>query len=210
MSGVVRFEENAFGSVWMTYTEGQALFGASRGFQVGYLSLAPSADPERVRTLLLANARISASYTVYLEHAFTNAFTQTTSNMLVLSALLVLVSLLVVTFGIYNATSLSLAERGPEIGLLNVIGFTLNKVRGFLLARVLVLTLTAYGLGWLISQIFIIYQQQNASYDLIFRALKLTPFSSLAGLGLAVLFAFLGVWLASRRLAGLSPLKGSA
>lgn len=209
MTGLVRSEENAFGSVWMTYIEGQRLFGTSRGFQVGYLSLAPSADPESVRARLVADPRISAAYSVYLENAFTNSYNQSNSNLLTLSGLMVLISLLAVTFGIYNATSLSLTERSLEIGLLNVIGFTLNKLRSFLLARALVLTLTAYGLGWLISLIFINDQRLHASVDLIFQALRLTLFSSLFGLGLAVIFAFLGVWLASRRLTALNPLTWS-
>jgi len=209
VTGLVRSEENAFGSVWMTYTEGQRLFGSSRGFQVGYLSLVPSADAEAVRASLLADLRISAACSVYLEHAFTNDYNQTGSNLQTLSGFLVLVSLLVVTFGIYNATSLSLTERSLEIGLLHVIGFTLDKLRSFLLARALVLTLAAYCLGWLISLTFINHQQLHASGDLIFQALRLTPFSSLLGLGLALIFAVLGVWLASRRLIALSPLTGS-
>jgi ABC-type antimicrobial peptide transport system permease subunit len=209
VTGLVRAEENAFGSVWMTYAEGQRLFGTSRGFQVGYLSLAPSADPESVRARLLADPRLSAAYSVYLEHAFTNSYNQSNSNLLTLSGLMVLISLLAVTFGIYNATSLSLTERSLEIGLLNVIGFTLKKLRSFLLARTLVLTLLAYSLGWLISLIFIDQQRLHASVDLIFRDMSLTPFSSLLGLGLAGLFAFLGVWLASRRLTALNPLTGS-
>ncbi len=140
VTGLVRAQENAFGSVWMTYTEGQRLFGTSRGFQVGYLSIAPSADPESVRATLLADPAISSAYAVYLEHAYTNSYNQSNSNLVILSGLMVLVSLLVVTFGVYNATSLSLTERSLEIGLLHVIGFSLNKLRGFLLARTLVLT----------------------------------------------------------------------
>jgi ABC-type antimicrobial peptide transport system permease subunit len=209
VAGLVRAEESAFGSVWMTYKEGLRLFGSSHGFQVGYLSLVPSADPESVRARLLADPRISAAYSVYLEHAFTNSYNQSNSNLLILSGLMVLISLLVVTFGVYNATILSLSERGLEIGLLHVIGFTLNKLRRFLLARTLVLTLIAYSLGWLISLVFINHQRLLDSVDLIFLALKLTPLSSLIGLGLAVIFAFLGVWLASRRLVAQNPLTGN-
>jgi hypothetical protein len=69
--------------------------------------------------------------------------------------------------------------------------------------------LTAYSLGWLISLIFINHQRLHVSVDLIFHALRLTPFSSLFGLVLAVIFAVLGVWLASRRLTALTPLIGS-
>jgi hypothetical protein len=207
VSGLVRTDEKAFGSVWMTYTEGERLFGTSRGFQVGYLSLAPSVDPESVRSSLLADPRISSTYAVYLEHAFTNSYNQSNTNLLTLSGLMVLVSLLVVTFGIFNATSLSLTERGLEISLLNVIGFSLKKIRAFLMARAFVITVTAYCLGWLVSLFFIEYQRLHASLDLVFQALQLTPLSSLLGLALAVLFAFLGVWFASRRLIMVDTLK---
>ena len=122
---------------------------------------------------------------------------------------MVLISLLVITFGVYNATNLSLTERMFEIGLLHVIGFTLNKLRRFLLVRALVLTLTAYSLGWMISMIFVNYERLHAPVDLIFLTLRLTPLSSLIGLGLAVIFAFLGVWLASRRLTELNLMTGN-
>jgi hypothetical protein len=206
VTGLVHNEENAFGSLWIAYPEGQRLFGTGRGFQVGYLSLAPSADPESVRAKLLADPRISAHYSVFLEHAYTDSYNQSNANLAILSGLMVLVALLAVSFGIYNATSLSLAERGLEIGLLNVIGFPLNKLRVFLCARALVLTLAAYSLGWCLSLIFIDHQRLRSSAALVFLSLKLTPFSSLLGLSLAVVFAFLGVWLASSRLVALSPL----
>jgi ABC-type antimicrobial peptide transport system permease subunit len=208
VTGLVRSPENAFGSLWITYAEGQQLFGTSHGFQVGYLSLVPSANPESVRLRLLADPRISAGTSVYLENVFTNDYNQSTTNLLILSGLMVLVSLLALTFGIYNATSLSLAERSHEIGLLRLIGFSLGRLRGFLLSRALVLTLLAYGLGWVVSLVFIDQQRLHASVDLIFLTLRLTIWSSLSGLGLAILFAFLGVWLTSGRLAALNPLNG--
>ena len=155
VTGLVRSTENAFGSVWMTYSEGRHLFGTSRGFQVGYLALVPSADPESVRLRLLADPRISADTLSISKMSFTNDYNQSNTNLLILSGLMVLVSLLAVTFGIYNATSLSLTERSLEIGLLRVIGFPLSKLRGFLFARALVLTLAAYSLGWVISLVFI-------------------------------------------------------
>ena len=206
VTGVVHNEENAFGSLWMTYPEGQQLFGVSRGFQVGYLSLAPSADPQIVRSRLLADPRISAHYAVYLEHAYTDSYNQSSSNLTVLSGLMVLVSLLAVMFGTYNATILSLTERGLEIGQLHLIGFTLNKLRLILCGRALVLTLAAYGLGWLASQAFIDHQHLGASVALVYLGLGLTPFSSLLGLGLAVVFAILGVWLATGRMVVLGEL----
>ncbi len=211
VSGVVRGPENAFGSVWMSYADGQRLFGMGHGFQVGTLVLAPAADPERVRQQLLADERIRLGNkaVVYLDSVYTNDFNKSYTNLLVLSGLMVLISLLGITFGIYTATSLSLTERGREIGLLSVIGFSLGRLRAFLFGRALVLTLAAYGLGWVIALALINQEQRLASVDIIFLGLKMTPLFNLEGLGLAVVFAFAGVWLSSRRLAGLSPLAGS-
>ncbi len=107
----------------MPYSEGQSLFGNSHGFQVGYLSLDPLANPETVQALLQADPRMSTGVTIYLESTYSNSFNQSNSNLLILSSLMVLVSLLAVTFGIYNATSLNITERIREIGLLRLIGF---------------------------------------------------------------------------------------
>jgi ABC-type antimicrobial peptide transport system permease subunit len=206
VTGLVRNSENAFGSVWMPYSEGQSLFGPSHGFQVGYLLLDPLANPETVQALLQADPRMSTGVTIYLENTYSNSFNQSNSNLLILSSLMVLVSLLAVTFGIYNATSLNITERSREIGLLRVIGFNQGRLRLFLLARTLVLTLVAYGLGWAAALFFIYEQRLHASVDLIFNDLRLTPLSSLLGLALAVIFAFLGVWFVSKRLTSLDPL----
>lgn len=186
VTGIVRTSENAFGSVWMSYPEGQRLFGISRGFQVGYLVLAPSENPESVRQVLQADPRISDHSIVYLDSVYTNAYNQSNTNLLILSSLMVLVSLLGITFGIYNATSLSLSERSLEIRLLYVLGFTLNRLRGFLFARTLVLTLAAYGLGLAASQVLINQQRLHASVDLIFLGLRLTPLFTLFGLRLSL------------------------
>jgi ABC-type lipoprotein release transport system permease subunit len=209
VAGLVHTGENTFGSIWMTYAEGQRLFGTSHGFQVGYLSLQPWADPESVRSMLQADARISAVSIVYLETAYAEGYNQSNNNLLILSSILALVSLLALSFSIYTATSLSLTERSLEVGLLRVVGFTQGKLRSFLVARALVLTLAAYGLGWLVSLIFINYQRLHTSFDLLFMVLRLTPASTLLGLGLAVIFAFVGVWMTSGRLAAFSPLTRS-
>jgi ABC-type antimicrobial peptide transport system permease subunit len=205
VSGLVRAGESAFGSIWMSYAEAEQLFGSERGFQAVYLALGPSADAERVRLRLQADERIAGAYTVFHERGYADSYNQSNPGLLVLSGLMVLISLLAVSFGVYNATSLSLAERSREVGLLNVLGFTAGKVRGFLLGRALVLTLAAYGLGWAASRLFVERQQAGASVDLIFLALRLNPLSNLIGLVLAILFASLGVWLTSARSTASNP-----
>ena len=211
VTGLVRTVENNYGAVWMTYTEGQLLFGTAHGFQIGYLSLEPWANPESVRTILMADRRFSANNVAYLESTLNDGYNQINTNLLTMSSILALVYLLAVTFGIYNVTSLSLTERGREISLLRVLGFSQGRLRGYLFVRALVLTLVAYGLGWMISLVFINYQRLHTSIDLFFAPLilRLTPSTSLLGLGLVTVFAILGVLLTTGRFASQNPLSGS-
>jgi ABC-type antimicrobial peptide transport system permease subunit len=210
VTGLVRSSQDDYGAVWMTYPEGQRLFGMERGFQIAVLPLVPSADPEAVRQKLQADPRISAGYAVYLENALSDRYGQVNHNVLTLSYLLALVSLSAITFGIYNATNLTLAERGHEIGLLRVIGFTQARLRGFLFVRTLVLTLVAYGLGWAASFILIHYLAAHIPIDLLVAPvnLSLSPAACILGMILAGLFAWLGIWLTTGRLAARSPLAG--
>jgi ABC-type antimicrobial peptide transport system permease subunit len=199
VTGILRAGGNNYASIWMTYTEGQRLFGLTHGFQMGYLQLEPSADPESVRLKIQADPRFSSDYSVYLVNALNDRYRQINRNLLVLSAVQAVLSLLAITLGTYNANSLSLTERGREIILLRMIGFTKGRVRIFLLARSLVLTLAAYILGWITAILFISYQRVHTPINIQAAplVLELTPLTSLLGLVLAVGFAFLGILLTS-------------
>ena len=204
--GVIRAGGNKFASVWMTYPEGQSLFGMQHGFQIGTLVLEPSTDPESLRAALQADPRFSGHYDVYLESALGNRYNQINHDLLTLSAIQAFLSLLAITFGMYNAISLSLTERSREILLLRVIGFTQEKLVGFLLAHTLVLAATAYILGWIASIIFINYQRLHApiSIQAAPLVLNLSFFFTLLGFLLTAAFACLGVWLTAGHLSKLN------
>jgi ABC-type antimicrobial peptide transport system permease subunit len=201
ISGLLRAGGNKFASLWMTYPAGQALFGSQRGFQIGYIALDTSADPEAVRALLQADSRIAADAAVYLEGAVSDRYNQVNQDMLTLSLVQAVISLLAITFGTFNAASLTLTERSVEIDLLRLIGFTKGKIATFLLTRTFVETLAAFVLGWLGAAVIIKLFQTHTPIDIQAAPLSLTldlP-ASLLGLGLSICFAALGVWLNSAR-----------
>jgi ABC-type antimicrobial peptide transport system permease subunit len=195
--GVVRAGGNKFASVWMTYAEGQHLFGMSRGFQIGILQLDPSANPESVRAELQTDPRFSGQYTAYQENSLSDRYTQINKDLLTLSMILALISLFAITFGTYNAIALSLTERSREILLLRVVGFTQDKLRGFVLAHTLTLASAGFLLGWATAFIFIEYQRNHApiSIQAAPLVLHLSGPAILLGFLLTTAFAFLGVWL---------------
>jgi ABC-type antimicrobial peptide transport system permease subunit len=195
--GEVSAGGNKFASIWMTYAEGQNLFGMSHGFQLGVLQLDPSANPENVRAGLEADPRFSGQFSVYLENTLSDRYNQINQDLLTLSVIQAFISLLAITFGTYNAISLSLTERSQEILLLRVVGFTQEKLRGVLLARTLVLSTAAYFLGW--TTAFIILQTQRMHAPISIQAaplvLNLSAIATLLGFLFTGAFAFLGVWL---------------
>ena len=199
VTGILRAGGNNYASIWMTYVEGQRLFGPTRGFQMGVLQLEPSANPESVRLKIQADPRFSTKYSVYLDSAINDRYREITHNLVVLSVVQAILSLLAITLGTYNANSLSLTERSREIVLLRMIGFTKGRVRIFLFARSLVLTLFAYSLGWVTAILFIGYQRVHTPINIQAAplVLELTPASSLLGLALAIGFAFLGILMTS-------------
>jgi len=211
VTGLVRTSASNTGAIWMTYEQGQQLFGTRHGFQAGYLVLAPSADPKKVLASLQSDPRFSGSYSFYLENTISDSYHQLNHNLVTLSGIMAAVSLLAISFGIYNSTSLSLTERSHEISLLRVMGFTQGRLRTFLVVRTLLLTLSAYWLGWVVLAVCFTFLKSNAplgSSEAPLR-LTLTASASVLGLGLAAVFSFLGVWLVSGRIATRNLLDGS-
>jgi ABC-type antimicrobial peptide transport system permease subunit len=197
--GILRAAGNNYASVWMTYSAGQHLFGPKRGFQMGIIQLDPAANPETVRLKLQKDPRLSANNSVYLVNSLNDRYSQINHNLLVMSGIQAFLSLLAITFGTYNANSLSLVERSREVVLLRLIGFTRGKLSSFLFVRSLVLTGMAYCMGWIAAALFINYQQTHTPINIQSAPLllRLTPTTSLVGLGLAIGFALLGIWMTS-------------
>ena len=201
VSGTVRAGGNKFASLWMTYTAGQQLFGTLKGFQMGFLTIYPNIDPETVRARLQADPRLSQQYAVYLENSLGDLYQQVNTNLLALSVIQTIISLLAITFGTYNATCLSLLERQNEMGLLRVIGFTRDKLRAIFFARSAIQTGLAYLIGWTIAAAVINYQSSYLPINIESAPLTLGMnfATSLLGLGLALFFSWMGVLISTKQ-----------
>ncbi len=199
--GQVRYEAGKIASLWMTYDAGMALFGERRGFQVGALNISGDLDPESVRAYLEDVQGIRPAYAIYLEHDVHARYGQAVQDLLKFTIVMDILALSVITFGIFNATSLTLTERSREIALLRVVGFSGAAVRGFLFGRALVQTLAAYLLGWGLARL-VTWKHAAASFSMhgMHVQIILSPEVVLPGLVLTSLCAWLAVWLTTRRL----------
>ena len=106
-----------------------------------------------------------------------------------------------ITFGTFNATTLSLTEHTREIGCLRAMGFSHLSLRFFLMARALVQGGMAYALG-LAAALF--YTFLHASRPISIMGLPLSysvsPAQAAAGLFWMAILAMAGAWLSSHRL----------
>ena len=211
VSGIVRSNERNSGSIWLDYEAGRALFVQRKGFQVAYLVLIPGANPEEVRTFLQSDPRIDEQYTVYLESALSSNYQHLSRNIILLGSIMSVLALGAITFGIYNATSLSLAERSRQVILLRVLGFTRQKIQMVLTARALGLTLSAYAVSLAAALAIFAYQNANVVMGIsdLQVSLNLSAGSVLAGLGFSILFTLAGVSLTTRNLLKINLAEGS-
>jgi hypothetical protein len=195
--GAVRGPGTKYASLWMTHEAGRRLLGDRRGDQMLFLKIAEGTSPEEVRTRLAADARIQGKYDVYLEDQLAERQSQAIRDLVRLPTVLLVVALLAITFGIYNATSLTLAERGWELGALRVVGFEVAVLRRFLYVRALVMVSAAYVVGSLIALAYVTEQSGNAPIVIHGAQLlmRVQPGAIVLGLALTALFAYLGVWL---------------
>jgi ABC-type antimicrobial peptide transport system permease subunit len=194
--GVVQAGGRKATSLWMTYPAGQSLFGTQRGFQIMTLQLDPNIDLVAAQKTLEASPRLAQQYDIYLEEQLTARASEGNQEVLYLAWVLELIALLVMTFGAYNFTSLTLVERGRELVILRVLGFRGRVLHWFLMLRAVLLAMAAFGLGASLTQLVLfVYEERAPLNNLTAIPLVITPARLLGTLGLVLAFSVLGAWL---------------
>jgi ABC-type antimicrobial peptide transport system permease subunit len=188
--GLVDVPGNRAG-VWMSDRAGQALLGMQRGFQIAVLQLSPQAEPGGVQALLEQEPRLDG-FAVYQEAQFSAQFTLSLESIAGLARFFNLLSLLIVSFGAYNVTHLSLVERSPEIGMLRAIGYSAGSLSALVLLRTALLSLLAFGLAWLFVGLYFHLGQEPVMLHVNQLRLELTPSQLARALLLCLAFCGLG------------------
>jgi ABC-type antimicrobial peptide transport system permease subunit len=202
VTAIVRLPGSAFASVWIPLAQGQELFGMDRGYQYMLVQVSQGADAEEVKQLLQNNPHLAGRYSVFFEDTFSQRNTLILKDISNLMKIASNLALLAVTFGTYNSTNLSLAERGREIGILRAVGFSHNTLEKLLGIRAILQGLIAFIAGFAAAQGYIAYQQAFAQifilgYPILFET---TWQQLMVGILLTSILAWLGAWLSSRRM----------
>ena len=202
VAGIFRSPGTIFASVWLPLEAAQNLFAPRRASQGLLVKVAADADAENVRLRLQKDESLAGNYTVFFEENYTRRNTQVLRDLASLMRVLGGIALLAIIFGTYNATSLSLTERGRETGILRSVGFGKSAVRLFLIGRALFLGLVSYMVGLAAAAAYAQLQTTAApiyifGFPFIY---QIDLFNAGSGLIWIALLAPLGAWLAAHQL----------
>lgn len=181
--------------VLLDFEQAMAIYNLEDDFQIGGLQLAPWVDPIKAHDAVQSVYKDELCCYVYL-HDHYYAITQNAFQGLIsLYSVVQVISILLITFGAYNATALVLAEHNREILLTRVIGFSNSQLSWILFARTYLVMIIAFMLGWLGAFVITSLEFSLNPYSMsgVLFTLKFTLFDVLVSFGWMSLCTLLGV-----------------
>lgn len=136
--------------VWLSLGDGARLLDRPDSYAMALALVSPEADAEAVRAALAADPAL-AEVNVFFEQAYFEQFNQSMQQVRGVVLLVSAVALLAIVFGVFNAASMTAAERRREVGMLKAAGVARRQVVGMFLVQGLALAslgfLVGLGLG---------------------------------------------------------------
>ncbi len=134
--------------VVLSYDQAFALYDTQDHFQLGVIQLTDSADPILIHKLIGSIQEDENCCNLYLHDHFNLLIMNAFKGINALSRVLQVQTILLITFGAYNAASMTMAEHRLELILLRVIGFSNKAVNFILFMRTLIVMLFSFLIGW--------------------------------------------------------------
>ncbi len=199
ISGIVNSPGTKYSSIWMDIDEAEQLFATSGIYQFLWLNITPGVDADEAASILQNDPRLGNGNQVYYVDHLYEQYASALNDVAGTSSVLVFLCLLAVMIGTYGNVYLTLSERSREFTILRAVGYSPKTVRWILTGRSLAQLVIAFLGGWLLSLLILDYL--SGKFPIIVHSilveLRITPFIFFAGLGLAVLFGWLGVMLST-------------
>ncbi len=119
-------------------------------------------------------------------------------NVVIMMTIYIIVATLITVGVSYNSARIQLSERAREFASLRILGFTRGEVSLILVGEIMILTVLAQPLGWLLGYLIVLATTQGFESDLYRIPLVLKP-ATFATASLIVLAASLAAVLVVRR-----------
>jgi len=204
VSGVLRAPGTKAVSVWMPLDQAQELFDARDDYQLAFLHLAPDADPDDLIDRLESDPRLADDYVVLLESRLAVAQSATMRTAGQISFFAVGLALAMIGFGSFNFSSLILAERQREAGVVRALGFSARFLRRLITVRVVLVGVAAYLVGLAIAWVYLA-SRPVVSINAFAVPLRATPAAIGVGLIVVIALSWFAGRLAARRYVRTTP-----
>jgi hypothetical protein len=202
ITGTVTAPGTKSSSIWMTLPVAEHLFNTRGIYQFAWVRVAHNVNSQSVRQALQADPRISQHFDVFFVDALYQQYAEALQGIKDISLVLVGFALVMVMFGTYGSVYLTLSERTREITILRAIGFSSLTIRMLLVLRSTIMVVIAFVVAWGISGILL--NHFNSVSPLTINSLPLVVAIDGQilglGLGLALIFSCIGVWMPTMRL----------
>ncbi|MFQ6058607.1 MAG: ABC transporter permease [Anaerolineae bacterium] len=204
------FRGNGFLSneVWMTLEDGERILG-QKFYGVVLLQVAPDADLKAVRERLENSSYLAKRVDVATEKELNDKMGKSFKQMEETMNAVSLLALVAIVFGIFNVVSMTVAEKGKEIGILKAVGLSRREVAGIYLLEGLIQGALGYLVGLLLGAAVVTYLGRSSAVGLA--SVPLTPALSAETVGLSVgltsMLTLLGAYFPARRAAGITVVE---
>ncbi|MFQ6015552.1 MAG: ABC transporter permease [Anaerolineae bacterium] len=209
ISGIFRGNGFLNTEMWMTLEDGERILGQGKFYSLVLLQVAPDADLKAVRDRLENSSYLTKRVDVATEKELNDkmgkSFKQIEETMNAVS----LLALVAIVFGIFNVVSMTVAEKGREIGILKAVGLSRREVTGIYLLEGLTQAALGYLVGLLLGAAMVTYLGRSSAVD--FASMPLTPELSAETVGLSVgltsILTLLGAYFPARHAAGITVVE---
>lgn len=191
--------------VWLTLDDGQRILGRGDGYSIVVIQVADGQDPRAIEARLRESPFLTRQVDIKSEKAVYDTMNQSFKQIEEVMGAVSVLALVAIVFGIFNVVSMTVAEKGREIGVLRAIGLSRAEVTRIYLMEGVIQAALGYaaGLALGMAAVTVLRNMSGVSFASIPLNPVLKPTTVAWSLALTLALTWLGARFPARRAAGL-------
>ncbi|HID63066.1 MAG TPA: ABC transporter permease, partial [Anaerolineae bacterium] len=189
--------------VWLTLDDGQRILGRGDGYSIVVIQVADGQDPRAIEARLRESPFLTRQVDIKSEKAVYDTMNQSFKQIEEVMGAVSVLALVAIVFGIFNVVSMTVAEKGREIGVLRAIGLSRAEVTRIYLMEGVIQAALGYaaGLALGMAAVTVLPNMSGVSFASIPLNPVLKPTTVAWSLALTLALTWLGARFPARRAA---------
>lgn len=191
--------------IWLTLDDGERILGRGDGYSIVVIQVANDQDPQAIEATLRASPFLARRVDVRSEKAVYDTMNQSFKQIEEVMGAVSALALVAIVFGIFNVVSMTVAEKGREIGVLRAIGLSRAEVTRIYLMEGIIQAALGYAVGLAlgVAAVIVLRNMEGVALASIPLNPVLKPATVAGSLALTLVLTWLGARFPARRAAGL-------